>query len=86
MAKGRKTGGGSRKGIPNKRPSTASILAAVVAAAQSHEGGMTGYLTWLKANDPKAYTTLLNKGMAIQEQYSDVQVNQTVEVVIGGED
>lgn len=46
MAKGRRTGGGSRKGIPNKV--TADVREAMAIFARAHISDMTGWLQEIK--------------------------------------
>lgn len=60
MAKGKKTGGGSRKGIPNKI--TASLKEAIQQAANdAHPGGVVGYLTQQAQTNPNAFLSLLGR-------------------------
>jgi hypothetical protein len=60
MAKGTKTGGGSRKGIPNKI--TASLKEAIgLAAEQAHPEGLVGYLREQATTNPNAFMVLLGK-------------------------
>ena len=60
MAKGRKTGGGSRKGVPNKI--TASLKEAIQqAATDAHPEGMVGYLTQQAQTNPNAFLSLLGR-------------------------
>lgn len=60
MAKGRKTGGGTRKGVPNKL--TTSLKDAIQAAANAaHPEGMTGYLTQQAQTNPNAFLSLLGR-------------------------
>jgi hypothetical protein len=55
MAKGKKTGGGTRKGIPNKL--TADLRAAIQGAFEK-VGGQT-YLQKVAQNDPRTFCKLL---------------------------
>lgn len=60
MAKGIKTGGGSRKGKPNKL--TADLKAIILAAAENaHPEGTLGYLTQQAQTNPNAFMTILGK-------------------------
>ena len=60
MAKGRKTGGGSRKGIPNKI--TASLKEAIQQAAETaHPEGTVGYLRQQAQTNPTAFLSLLGR-------------------------
>jgi hypothetical protein len=60
MAKGRKTGGGSRKGIPNKI--TASLKEAIQQAAENaHPDGTVGYLQEQAEKNPVAFLSLLGR-------------------------
>ena len=60
MAKGKKTGGGSRKGVPNKI--TASLKEAIQqAATDAHPEGMVGYLTQQAQTNPNAFLSLLGR-------------------------
>lgn len=61
MALGRKTGGGSRKGRPNK--TTALLKDAILQAASQAggEGGLTAYLTQQAQENPGPFMSLLGK-------------------------
>lgn len=60
MAKGIKTGGGSRKGRPNKV--TADLKEAIRLAAEgAHPDGVVGYLQQQAQANPAAFMTLLGK-------------------------
>lgn len=60
MAQGRKTGGGSRKGKPNKL--TADLKAIILAAAENaHPEGTLGYLTHQAQTNPNAFMIILGK-------------------------
>ena len=61
MALGRKTGGGSRKGIPNK--TTALLKDAILQAASNAGGaeGIVGYLTAQAEANPGPFMSLLGK-------------------------
>ena len=60
MAKGRKTGGGSRKGVPNKI--TASLKDAIQQAAETaHPEGTIGYLREQAVSNPTAFMSLLGR-------------------------
>lgn len=60
MAKGQKTGGGSRKGRPNKI--TASLKEAIqLAAEQAHPEGVVGYLKLQATENPTAFMSLLGR-------------------------
>ena len=60
MAKGRKTGGGSRKGVPNKI--TASLKEAIQQAAETaHPEGTVGYLRQQAQTNPTAFLSLLGR-------------------------
>ena len=59
MALGKKTGGGSRKGRPNKI--TAAIKDAILQAANNQDGGAVGYLTRQATENPVAFMGLLGR-------------------------
>jgi hypothetical protein len=50
MAQGRKTGGGSRKGIPNK--ATSDVRKAIAAFAESNVGKLQTWLDAIAEKDP----------------------------------
>ncbi len=50
MATGRKTGGGSRKGKPNK--ATADVRAMIALVAERHVGKLEGWITLVAKKDP----------------------------------
>ena len=62
MAKGVKTGGGSRKGRPNKL--TGAVKEMVLAAL--NEAGGVEYLTRQAEKNPAAFMTLLGKVLPLQ--------------------
>lgn len=70
MAKGVKTGGGSRKGKPNKL--TASVKDAILAAFDGVGG--VAYLKAQAIENPTAFMTLLGKVLPTQVQ-ADVRAN-----------
>lgn len=61
MAKGTKTGGGSRKGIPNR--ATADVRAAIATLAEANIGKVQGWLDAVARDDParalEVFTRLL---------------------------
>lgn len=57
MAKGRKTGGGSRRGVPNK---ITAALTDAIDEAFTQVGGAT-YLVKVATDDPKTFCALLGK-------------------------
>jgi hypothetical protein len=58
MATGKKTGGGSRKGVPNK--ATADVRAAIALLTQNNVGRMQQWLDAIAKRDPaRAYELLL---------------------------
>lgn len=57
MAKGRKTGGGSRKGVPNK---LTSDVKGMILAALDKAGGVA-YLLEQSQKNPAAFMTLVGK-------------------------
>ena len=66
MAKGQKTGGGTRKGVPNKL--TASVKEAIEAAAQGLGGG-TRLEAWAREapeNEKAFWTTIYPKLLPLQ--------------------
>ena len=64
MANGRKTGGGSRKGAPNKL--TADVKAMVLAALD--KAGGSDYLLSQSRDNPTAFMTLVGKVLPLQVQ------------------
>ena len=62
MAAGRKTGGGSRKGRPNKL--TADVKAMILAALD--KAGAEDYLLKQAHENPSAFMTLLGKVLPLQ--------------------
>lgn len=62
MAVGKKTGGGSRKGKPNK--ATAQLKEMVLKALED-EGGVQ-YLRWASREQPASFLTLLGKILPTQ--------------------
>lgn len=67
MALGKKTGGGSRKGVPNK--ATAELKAMVLQALEE-EGGVD-YLRWASREQPASFLTLLGKILPTQVTGAD---------------
>lgn len=78
MALGKKTGGGSRKGIPNR--ATAEIKAMVLQALEE-EGGVE-YLRWASREQPASFLTLLGKILPTQVTGAD-GAPVVIEVVTG---
>jgi hypothetical protein len=78
MAKGRKTGGGSRKGIPNKI--TKTITEALDQAFD--EVGGAAYLKRIAEDEPRAFCALLGKRLPATVNV-DAKGSITVTVVTG---
>jgi hypothetical protein len=72
MAAGRKTGGGSRKGRPNKHPS--DIKAMIIGALNAGAGGQA-FFEQQKKQNPIAFMGLIAKVLPLQVQASAGGVN-----------
>jgi hypothetical protein len=76
MAIGKKTGGGSRKGVPNK---TTGAVKEMILAALDSVGGAE-YLAERARANPSAFMTLVGKVLPLQlqgDRENPVQVNLT---------
>ena len=83
MAKGKKTGGGSRKGIPNK---INAELKEMILGALDDAGGQT-YLAQQARENPTAFLTLLGKVLPMSLVHAaDKDAPPTFTVVISAPD